>query len=81
MIAREPDSHGKLIELDQNFMPNSSIFKDGQSVRIHLFYLTRFGIRREGGSMIVFLGMGVTVTYSRSCGGSEISGGIDCARG
>jgi hypothetical protein len=75
------NSHGKLVELDQDFMPNSSIFKYRQPIRIHLLDLSRLGIRRQGGSMIVFLGVRVTESDSGSCGGSEAGGGVDCARG
>jgi len=77
----DADLHSKLVELDQDFMPNSSIFKDSQSLRIHLLHLTRLSVRRQGGSMIVFLGMGMSESYSGSCGGSEAGGGVDCARG
>jgi hypothetical protein len=73
--------HRKLVELDQDFMPNSSIFKDGQSIRIHLLHLTRLSVRRESGSMVVFLGVRVAESYSGSGGGSEAGGGVDCARG
>jgi hypothetical protein len=73
--------HGELVELDKDFMPYSSIFKDGQSVWIHLHHLPSLGIRWEGGSMLVFLCMRVAIPDRRSGGRSEVGGGIDCARG
>jgi len=80
-MQRGFDSHGKLVEFDKDLMPNSSILKDGQSVRIHLLHLPSLSIRRKGRSMAVFFGMGVAVSYSGGGGSSKAGGGVYCARG
>jgi hypothetical protein len=80
-LSGDADLHSKLVELDQDFMPNTRIFKDGQSIRIHLLHLTRLSVRRESGSMIMFLGVRVAESYNGGRGGSEAGGGVDCASG
>jgi hypothetical protein len=74
-------SHGKLVELDEDFMPDSSIFEDGQSVRIHLDHLSCFGIRRHGGPVKVLFGVGMPVANCGGGGSDESGSGVCGTRG
>lgn len=59
-------------------MPDASLFKDGQSLRVHLLYRMGLGIRWEGASVKMLFS--VRVTAVADCGGSstsEVGGGVD----
>jgi hypothetical protein len=75
------DLHGELVELYQHLMPDSFLFENGQSLRIHLLDLTSFGIRRKSGSMLVFFSVEMTVSDCSSGGRCEVGSGIDCSGG
>lgn len=70
------DPHGKLVELDEDFMPDACILKDSQSIRIHLHHLPSHGVRRHSRPVKVLFGGRLSVAYGSSGGRNETRGGV-----
>jgi hypothetical protein len=70
------DLHGKLVELDEDFMPDACILKDSQSIRIHLHHLSSHGVRRHSRPVKVLFGGRLSVAYGSSGGRNEPGGGV-----
>ena len=81
------NSLGMLVDLDENLVPHAGVFKNGQSIGVHLLDGTGLVIRREGGSVKMLLGVSTSIADSCSSGtsgvgsclyssGCEIGGGV-----